>query len=121
MENSVLRAFINHYFVRSIENFKFEFYYGIIIKKLFYRWLYEQKICGNYASNIKLPTYYVNESFVRLIPFKDHINVEAAAILNYKDELSDYKITPKGMLQIFINQDIPFEMLNMVFVDTLIN
>ena len=35
MENSVLRAFINHYFVRSIENFKFEFYYGIIIKRFF--------------------------------------------------------------------------------------
>lgn len=35
MENSELRAFINHYFVRSIEKFKFEFYYGIIIKKFF--------------------------------------------------------------------------------------
>ncbi|MDD6811245.1 MAG: hypothetical protein PUD93_05195 [Lachnospiraceae bacterium] len=25
----------------------------------------------------KLPSYYVGESFVRLIPFKDHINIEA--------------------------------------------
>ncbi len=25
----------------------------------------------------KLPTYSVGEAFVRLIPFKDHINVEA--------------------------------------------
>ncbi|MBP3648245.1 MAG: DUF1801 domain-containing protein, partial [Clostridia bacterium] len=29
----------------------------------------------------KLPTYYVGESFVRLIPFKDHINIEAKAVL----------------------------------------
>ena len=28
----------------------------------------------------KLPTYYVGESFVRLIPFKDHINIEAKAV-----------------------------------------
>ena len=28
----------------------------------------------------KLPSYYVEDNFVRLIPFKDHINIEAAAI-----------------------------------------
>lgn len=27
----------------------------------------------------KLPSYYVGEAFVRLIPFKDHINIEAQA------------------------------------------
>lgn len=25
----------------------------------------------------KLPSYYVDKAFVRLIPFKDHINIEA--------------------------------------------
>lgn len=69
----------------------------------------------------KLPTYYINESFVRLIPFKDHINIEATAILNYKEELSNYKITPKGMLQIFINQDVPVVLLKKIFIDTLLN
>ncbi|MBQ8293359.1 MAG: DUF1801 domain-containing protein [Bacilli bacterium] len=68
----------------------------------------------------KLPTYYVCESFVRLIPFKDHINVEAKAIINYKDELSGFKITPKGMLQVFVNQELPFEILKKVFIDALI-
>ncbi|MBR2717979.1 MAG: DUF1801 domain-containing protein, partial [Clostridia bacterium] len=44
----------------------------------------------------KLPTYYVGESFVRLIPFKDHINIEAKAVLANTEMLSGYKVTPKG-------------------------
>lgn len=67
----------------------------------------------------KLPSYYVGESFVRLIPFKDHINIEAEAVICYKEELTGYKITPKGMLQIYLNQDIPHEVLKKVFVETL--
>ena len=50
----------------------------------------------------RLPSYYAGERFVRLIPFKDHINVEAAAVLQHKDDLQGYKITPKGMLQIYL-------------------
>ncbi len=67
----------------------------------------------------KLPSYYVGESFVRLIPFKDHINIEAQTIIQHKDDLEGYKITPKGMLQIYINQDIPGEVLKQVFVEAL--
>ena len=67
----------------------------------------------------KLPSYYVGEKFVRLIPFKDHINVEARAIINHREELSGYQITPKGMLQIFVNQPIPTEMLQRIFAETL--
>ncbi|MBQ8279280.1 MAG: DUF1801 domain-containing protein [Roseburia sp.] len=67
----------------------------------------------------KLPSYYVGEKFVRLIPFKDHINVEAQKIIDYKNELDGYKITPKGMLQIYVGDDIPMEVLVKVFKDTL--
>ena len=67
----------------------------------------------------KLPSYYVGESFVRIIPFKDHINIEAKAVPEYKDLLSDYKVTPKGMLQIFLNQDIPVEVVKQIFLETL--
>ena len=67
----------------------------------------------------KLPSYYIGEAFVRLIPFKDHINVEAQAINEHKEELTGYKITPKGMLQIYLKQDIPEEVLKQVFVETL--
>lgn len=67
----------------------------------------------------KLPSYYIGESFVRLIPFKDHINIEAKAILAHREELSYYKITPKGMLQIYLKQDIPVDVLKRVLAETL--
>lgn len=66
----------------------------------------------------KLPSYYRNENFVRLIPFKDHINIEASAIKNHTEQLSEYKITPKGMLQIFLNQSIPYEELQKIIQET---
>ncbi|WP_243156373.1 hypothetical protein [Clostridium sp. C8-1-8] len=34
----------------------------------------------------KLPSFYVKDNFVRIIPFKDHINVEAKAVIFHKDE-----------------------------------
>ena len=67
----------------------------------------------------KLPSYYAGESFVRLIPFKDHINIEAQAVIQHKEELACYKITPKGMLQIYLKQDIPYEVLKKIFTETL--
>ena len=66
----------------------------------------------------KLPSFYVDNSFVRLIPFKDHINVEAKAVIYHKDELSEYKITPKGMLQIYHNQQVPCELLKVIFAES---
>ena len=67
----------------------------------------------------KLPSYYYNDQVIRLIPFKDHINIEASSIINYKDLLTDYKLTPKGMLQIFLDKNIPSELLNTIFLETL--
>lgn len=69
----------------------------------------------------KMPSYYVGEAFIRLIPFKDHINIEAKAVAEYKDSLSGYKVTPKGMLQIFVKQDIPADVLKHIFAKTLLN
>lgn len=67
----------------------------------------------------KLPSYYVGEKFVRLIPFKDHINIEAMSIMQHKNELTGYKITPKGMLQIYLNQTVPLLLLEKIFDETL--
>ena len=67
----------------------------------------------------KIPSYYVGEAFVRLIPFKDHINIEAKAVSEHKDALVGYKVTPKGMLQISPKQDIPIEVLKQIFAETL--
>lgn len=68
----------------------------------------------------KLPSFYVESNFVRIIPFKDHINIEAKAVLSHKDELCEYKITPKGMLQIFHNQHIPNELIKVLFKESLV-
>lgn len=67
----------------------------------------------------KIPSYYIGDSFVRLIPFKDHINIEAKAVLEHQEELSGYKITPKGMLQVFIKQEISEDILKKIFAETL--
>lgn len=67
----------------------------------------------------KLPSYYVGETFVRLIPFKDHINIEASAVVSHKEELRGYKITPKGMLQIYLKQSIPSNVLQKIIKETL--
>ncbi|MDE5940366.1 MAG: DUF1801 domain-containing protein [Lachnospiraceae bacterium] len=66
----------------------------------------------------KLPSYYVEDSFVRLIPFKDHINLEASAVPAYREQLKGYKITPKGMLQIYSVQSIPEDIIKQICMDT---
>ena len=68
-----------------------------------------------------MPSYYVGERFVRLIPFSNHINIEAKAVLDHKDKLCDYKITPKGMLQIYLKDEIPTSVLKCIFKETLMN
>ena len=53
--------------------------------------------------------------------FQNHINIEAKAIIKHQDELSNFKITPKGMLQIFVNQKVPSDILAKIFAETLAN
>jgi hypothetical protein len=67
----------------------------------------------------KLPSFYAGERFIRLIPFNDHINVEAAAIVDYKSQLVGFKITPKGMLQVYLHQEVPCKILGAIFTETL--
>lgn len=67
----------------------------------------------------KLPTYQVGDVFVRLIPFKDHVNIEAKAVAQNQHLLDGYKVTPKGMLQIFVGQPIPTQALVKIFAETL--
>ena len=65
----------------------------------------------------KLPSYYVGDKFVRLIPFKDHINIEASVLLSHKTDLGQYKMTPKGVLKIYLNQE-PVSLLQSIFEET---
>ena len=46
--------------------------------------------------------------------------IEAKAVPEYTDSLVGYKVTPKGMLQIFLKQDIPVDVLKRIFAETLI-
>lgn len=67
----------------------------------------------------KLPSFYAGERFIRLIPFNDHINVEAAAVIDYKSQLEGFKITSKGMLQVYLHQEVPYKILEAIFAETL--
>ncbi len=66
----------------------------------------------------KLPSYYCGEKFIRIIPFKDHINIEASGLAEHMSDFPDCKFTPKGMLQIKANQELDSEMLRAAFSDT---
>ncbi len=82
--------------------------------------IYESAV-GNVKEKLwaKIPSYYVEDNFVRIIPFKDHINIEAKAVLSHRNELTEYKITPKGMLQIYHKQQVPSESLKVIFKESL--
>ncbi len=66
----------------------------------------------------KLPSYYCGERFVRIIPFKDHINIEASGLAIHTSEFSGCKFTPKGMLQVKVNQVVNMGALKTAFSDT---
>ena len=55
---------------------------------------------------------------MRLIPFKDHINIEAQAA-QHGEELAGYKFTPKVMVQVITDRDILREAPRNVFAETL--
>ncbi len=106
---------------KSIENFlapfdeltrqRFEILYELILEST--SQAVEEKIWA------KLPSIYCGNNFVRLIPFKDHINIEAKGILAFQNELKEYRFTPKGMLQIGHQQEIPVKALRLIFKDIL--
>ena len=59
----------------------------------------------------KLPTFSVGDNYIRLIPFKDHYNINLSSNFFKSTEFEGYKSTPKGMVQIYHNQVIPEEKL----------
>ncbi|ABX81860.1 DUF1801 domain-containing protein [Acholeplasma laidlawii] len=66
-----------------------------------------------------IPSFYYGNKFIRIIPFKDYVNIEAKLISEYTKELIGYKITPKGMLRLEINQDVPGDLLGIIFKQSL--
>jgi uncharacterized protein YdhG (YjbR/CyaY superfamily) len=68
----------------------------------------------------RIPSFYIEKEMIQILAFKDHINIFANQIINNKDALSKYKITDKGTLQIYDKQDIPMEILEKIFIDSVI-
>lgn len=62
----------------------------------------------------KVPCFYANKVSIVIRVFNDHINFINDTVVQYKDELLEYKITPKGMLQIFDNQELPLGTLKKI-------
>jgi uncharacterized protein YdhG (YjbR/CyaY superfamily) len=62
----------------------------------------------------KVPCFYTNKGSIVIRVFGDHINFISDTVVQYKDELFEYKITPKGMIQIFDNQELPLEALKKI-------
>ena len=85
-----------------------------------YNLIYENTSCTiDEKMWAKLPSFYSHDNFIRIIPFKDHINIEARAAVLYSEELSAYKFTPKGMLQIFHSQPVPEELFITIIKESL--
>lgn len=90
-----------------------------------------QSVSSNLNEKIwsKMPMYYIGSRSIILALFSDHINivsnpaiyknedVHPNAVLANKDALTEYKITPKGMLQIYVNDKIPTDLLFKIFRD----
>jgi uncharacterized protein YdhG (YjbR/CyaY superfamily) len=66
----------------------------------------------------KVPCFYIDKKTIVIRVFKDHINLFAEGTTQYKDELADYSITPKGALQIFDQQDLPEKVLGKIVRDS---
>lgn len=67
----------------------------------------------------RMPSYYCGSRFVRIIPFKNHVNIEASGFALYQKAFEGYSFTPKGMLQLFPTQCFDPLLLQLVFQDTL--
>lgn len=68
----------------------------------------------------RIPSFYIDKEMIQFLAFKDQINIFANQIISNKDALSGYKVTDKGTLQIYDNQDIPIEILRKIFIDSVI-
>jgi uncharacterized protein YdhG (YjbR/CyaY superfamily) len=62
----------------------------------------------------KVPCFYIDKRSIVIRVFEDHINFIADTVIQYKDELSNYKITPKGMLQIYDHQELPLDTMRKI-------
>jgi uncharacterized protein YdhG (YjbR/CyaY superfamily) len=68
----------------------------------------------------RIPSFYIDKRMIQFLAFKDHVNIFASQIICHKEELRGYKITEKGTLQIYGNQELPEEVLSRIFIESII-
>lgn len=68
-----------------------------------------------------VPYFFTKKASIIIRVFGDHINFNARDVVKYCNELSAYKITPKGMLQIYDNQEIPRDALRKIIYSSMNN
>ena len=61
-----------------------------------------------------VPCFYTEGKHILIRAFDDHINFITDNVFDYKETLLDYKITPKGMLQIYDEQKLPLAELSKI-------
>lgn len=64
-----------------------------------------------------MPTYKHGSNFVRLIAFKDHINVNMSKGMLLANKQNIYQITPKGMMKIFLGEKFDDGLLKEMFIN----
>ncbi len=69
---------------------------------------------------INLPSYYYGDKFVRIIPFKEYVNIQALGFALNEKDFEGYTFSPKGMIQITPNDTINEEKFKKAFKDSLI-
>ncbi len=65
----------------------------------------------------KVPCFYTDKITIVIRVFGDHINFITDKVIQFRDELLEYKITPKGMLQVFDNQQMPLGTIKKIICD----
>ncbi len=61
--------------------------------------------------------FYTDKMTIVIRVFGDHINFINDKVIHCKDELLEYKLTPKGMFQIFDNQQLPLDTIKKIIYD----
>lgn len=62
-----------------------------------------------------VPTFQRGNHYVRIIVFKDHLNINTSIGISVKELNPTYIITPKGMVQIFHHESLDIDWLKTLF------
>ncbi len=62
-----------------------------------------------------VPTFQTSNRYVRFILFKDHININTSLGISVLELKPPYKVTPKGMVQLFLDDPMDEAFFKLLF------